>query len=83
LEKDEVRPAGCERQGPHDFGELAVAFIDEGKATGIEDDRAGLFELPWSESCNTPAATEARRVVWQALRLLPPSKTTASFERTR
>lgn len=82
LEKGEVRPLGCERQGPHDFGEVTVAFISEGDTTGIEDDRVGAFELPSPDSCNTPAATEARKVAWQALRLLPQSEVTATFEQT-
>ncbi|CAA9326409.1 MAG: hypothetical protein AVDCRST_MAG93-5982 [uncultured Chloroflexia bacterium] len=82
LEKDEVRPAGCERRGPHDFGEVAVAFINERDPTGTGDDQVGLFELPRPASCSTPAATEARAVVWGALRLLPQSQVVAGFERT-
>lgn len=80
LEKDEVRPLGCERQGPHDFGEVAVAFISEGDTPA--DDGSAVFELPPPESCNTPAAIESRKVVWQALALLPQSEVTAAFERT-
>jgi len=76
------RPVGCERQGPHDFGEITVAFIDEGSKPGIEDDKVGVFELPTSQSCNTPAAAEARKVVWEALGLLPKSKVAAAFERS-
>lgn len=82
LEKDEVRPVGCKRRGPHDFGEIAIAFISEGGTAGIEDDRTGLFELPSRDSCHTPAATEAGKVLWQALRLLPQSGVIASYERT-
>lgn len=82
LEKAEVRPVGCERRGPHDFGEVAVAFIDEGDATRTENDPFGVFELPRPDSCNTPAATEARAVVWRALRLLPQSQVVTGFERT-
>jgi len=83
LDKDEVRPVGCERQGPHDFGEVGVAFFDEGDARASEDDRVGLFELPSANSCNRPAATEAREAVWDALRLLPKSKVAAGFDRTQ
>ncbi len=75
MGKSEVRPVGCERRDPHDFGEVGVGFI-------TKQGTKGLFELPTPGSCNTPAATEARKVVWQALRLLPQSKVTASFERT-
>lgn len=82
LEKDTVRPVGCERQGPHDFGEVGVAFINEADAGTTEDDRIGVFELPSPDSCNTAAATQSRKVVWQALRMLPKSKVVASFERT-
>lgn len=80
LDKDTVRPLGCERRGPHDFGEVSVGFIDEGDTKSIEDDQVGVFELPWDDSCNGPKATEAREVVWQALRLLPPSEVRESFE---
>jgi len=82
LEKDEVRPVGCERRGPHDFGEVAVAFINEGDAARTDDDRFGVFELPRPDSCETPAAIEARSVVWRALQMLPQSQVVARFERT-
>ena len=81
VEQDQ-RPVGCERQGPHDFGEVAVAFIKEGDEPGIEDDEVGVFGLPRVRSCKTPAAVEARKVVREALRLLPKSKVAAAFERT-
>jgi hypothetical protein len=82
FEKAEVRPVGCERRAPHDFGEVAVAFTNVGDAIPSEDDQTGLFELPRPASCNTPAAIEARAVVWRALRLLPQSPVVARFERT-
>lgn len=81
VEQD-VRPLGCEPRGPHDFGEVTVGFVDEGDASGIEDDQVGIFELPTEESCNTPAAVEARKVVWRALQLFPKSKVAAAFERS-
>ena len=76
------RPTGCERRGPHDFGEVAVAYISEDSKPGIEDDKVGIFELPTAESCNTPEAAKAREVVWKALRLLPKSKVAAAFEQS-
>jgi hypothetical protein len=82
IEKAEVRPVGCERRGPHDFGEVAVAFINDEDATRTEDDQSGLFELPRPASCNTASAIEARTVVRRALRLLPQSQVVAGFERT-
>lgn len=82
LDKAEARPAGCERRGPHDFGEVAIAFINEGDAARTDDNQIGLFELPTPRSCNTPAAIEARAIVWRALRLLPRSQVVAGFERT-
>ena len=81
VEQDQ-RPIGCERRGPHDFGEVVVAFINEGSKPGTEDDKVGIFELPTAESCNTPAAAKAREVVWRALRLLPKSKVAAAFEQS-
>lgn len=81
VEQD-ARPTGCERRGPHDFGEVTVGFVNGGDASGIEDDQVGIFELPTAESCNTPAAVEARAVVRRALQLLPKSKVAAAFERS-
>jgi hypothetical protein len=81
LEKNEVRPAGCKRRGPHDFGDVGVAFISEGDAKTTKDDRIALFELPQPDSCTTRAAKHARVTVWQALRLLPSSKAVEAFER--
>jgi hypothetical protein len=81
VEQD-ARPTGCERQGPHDFGEVTVGFVNEGDAPGIKDDQVGIFELPTAESCNTPAAVEARAVVRRALQLLPKSKVASDFDRS-
>jgi hypothetical protein len=81
LEKNEVRPVGCERRGPHDFGEVGVAFINEGDAKTTKDDRVALFELPQPDSCITKAAKHSREAVWEALRLLPSSKAVEGFER--
>ncbi len=81
LEKNEVRPLGCERRGPHDFGEVGVAFINEGDAKTIKDDRFAVFELPRPDSCTTRAAKRARETIWGALRLLPTSKAVEGFER--
>ena len=80
VDAHEARPSGCERRGPHDFGELAVIFVDEGGGAGIEDDRVGTFELPRSDSCSTPQAREARRVVREVMDSFPPSKVAAQFE---
>jgi hypothetical protein len=81
-EKYPTRPIGCERKGPHDFGEVSVAFTDEGQGSGVEDDQIRVFELPYPGSCNTPAAVEARKVIQHVLRLLPRSKVAADFNRT-
>ena len=82
VEQDQ-RPLGCKRQGPHDFGEVTVGFVNEGNKPGIEDDQVGIFSLPDPQSCDAPLAVEAREVVWHALRLLPKSKVAAGFERTQ
>lgn len=81
VEQD-ARPTGCERRGPHDFGKVTVGFVIEGDASGIEDGLVGIFNLPTAESCNTPAAVEARAVVQRALQLLLRSKVAAAFERS-
>jgi len=80
LDAHEARPSGCERRGPHDFGELAVIFIDEGRRAGIEDDRLGTFELPSPDSCGSPQAREATALVRNVLESFPPSKVAAEFE---
>lgn len=84
VEQDQ-RPIGCERQGPHDFGDIVIVFVnqdDPAMPYEAEDDRIGRFELPVPSSCNTPAAVEARKVVWQALQSLPKSKVAAAYERS-
>lgn len=83
LDAHEARPSGCERQGPHDFGELAVIFVSEDGGPGVEDDRIGVFELPDPQSCSTPQAREARQLVRQVMDLFPPSKVAAGFESQR
>jgi hypothetical protein len=80
IDSHEARPAGCERRGPHDFGELAVSFISAGHRPGVEDDLIGGFELPTAESCGSPQAVEARRVVREAMALFPASKVAEGFE---
>lgn len=80
VDAHEVRPSGCERRGPHDFGELAVIFIDEGREAGVKDDRLGTFELPRRDSCSTPQAREARQLVRQVLDSFPPSTVAAGFK---
>lgn len=83
MTRGEVRPEGCERQGPHDFGMIAVVFIDEGRGPSIEDDRLGAFELPDADSCSSPAAVEARSLIAQLFRLLPPSRVAAAFPQSK
>lgn len=68
----EVRPLGCERRSSHDFGEAQIVFHD--------GDAAGLFVLPSQQSCDTPAAREARRLVRQTLGTFPRSSAVAAFE---
>ena len=76
-----VRPVGCKPSGFHDFAELGVTFISKGKANNINDDRYGAFELPYLSSCNTSAAVQARKVVWEVIRVLPTNKVRSNFER--
>lgn len=80
FETSEVRPVGCERRGPHDFGEVGVAFVNEGVAETRKDDRIGVFELPQRNSCTTKAANLAREAVREALQLLPRSRAVEGFE---
>lgn len=81
LDAHEARPVGCERRGPHDFGELAIVFVDTGSGPGIEDDRIGIFELPDPRTCSTAQAVEARALVRQVLAAIPSSSVAADFER--
>jgi hypothetical protein len=82
VEQDQ-RPLGCERRGPHDFGEHAVAFIAEGPEEGVDDDRLGVFEMPSPASCSTAQASEARSLLRKVLASFPPSKAAAEFERRK
>ncbi|HEX8124978.1 MAG TPA: hypothetical protein VF548_05285 [Allosphingosinicella sp.] len=34
VDAHEARPLGCKRRGPHDFGEVAIVFIDQGISPG-------------------------------------------------
>lgn len=79
LDSHEARPTGCERRGPHDFGELAIIFIREAGRPGVEDDRIGTFELPDPRSCNSRQAIEARALVRRVLAALPRSGVAAGF----
>jgi hypothetical protein len=80
VEQDK-RPVRCQRHSSHDWGEMGVAFIAEGARPGGKKDEIGIFVLPSQESCNTPAAVEARKVAAEALSLLPVSKVASAFER--
>ena len=80
--EQDARPLGCERQSPHDLGELTVGFVSGGSGSEAEDDEVGVFALPSPRSCNTPAAVEARAVIRRALRLLPRSEVVAGFKRS-
>jgi hypothetical protein len=77
-----IRPLGCKRRGPHDFGEISIVFVDDENQKSSEDFRIGFFDLPYESSCNTPAAKEARAVILRGLRLLPPSTVIERFQRT-
>jgi hypothetical protein len=81
LEKNDVRPVGCERRGPHDFGEVGIAFVDESAGETPKEVPVAVFELPRPSSCQTKAAQKAREAIREALGLLPPSRAVASFER--
>lgn len=76
-----VRPVGCKHSGLHDVGELGVTFISKGNSKNINDDRYGAFELPYTSSCNTSAAIQARKVIWGASRLLSANTVNSSFDR--
>jgi hypothetical protein len=76
-----VRPVGCNPSGLHDVAELGVTFISKGNIKNSNDDRYGAFELPYSSSCNTSAAIQARKVVWDAIRMLSANKVNSSFDR--
>ena len=79
LDAHEARPTGCERRGPHDFGELAVVFVREPGGPGAADDAIGVFELPDAGSCVTAAAIEARALVRDVLGSFPRSRVAEGF----
>lgn len=80
IEQD-TRPEGCERQGPHDFGERWIVFMEEGPDPGVEDDAVGITELPYPSSCDTEAAAEARRLLDSVVAAFPRSRVAAAFPR--
>lgn len=83
VDSHETRPVGCERRGPHDFGELAVVFVREDGPPGVDGDQIGTFELPRPDSCNTKHATEARQLVHQVLQAWPQSRVARAFAHVR
>jgi hypothetical protein len=77
----DTKPVGCRSDSLHDFPEVAVGFIAEGPKPGIEDDRVGVFALPYRSSCNTKQAVEARQIVREVIQSFPQSKVAAEFDR--
>jgi hypothetical protein len=77
----ETLPTGCKRQHCHDWGELAVAFIDQGDRPGVADAKVWMFTLPHAESCNNSQARKARHLISQIMKSLPDSKVAADFDR--
>jgi hypothetical protein len=80
--QQDARPMGCERRGSHDEGEITIAFMRARGRPGMADDEIGLFALPYPQSCATPAAVEAGKVVRAILQLLPRSAVAAGYDRS-
>ena len=74
-----TRPTGCQRRGPHDFGEITVAFFREEDRAGTGDHEIGIFDLPRPQSCNNRPAIEARDLVRRVLESFPPSQVAAGY----
>jgi hypothetical protein len=73
-----VRPVGCQMQGPHDQGEIVVAFMS------IKDgERGASFELPTAGSCQSGAATKARKLLLEVLGSLPASQIVTEFHKAK
>jgi len=75
IETD-VRPSGCVRRWVHDPSEIAVGF-------SASDKMYGVFGLPRSISCDTPAAKAARRMLHDVLKFFPRSKVAETFIKKR
>lgn len=71
-----ARPLGCKMQGPHDQGEVVVAYI-----SGKNDDEGASFELPTVQSCDTPAARQARQLLQQVFSSFPNSEIVTEFHK--
>ena len=78
-----VRPADCPQPPTDTFPEAAVVFISEGPRPGVEDDRAGVVDVPAQYTCNTKQGIEARKLVERVLQTFPPSKLAVEFDRRR
>jgi hypothetical protein len=76
----ETKPVGCRSDRTDDFPEISVGFVAEGPKPGIEDDRLGLFVLPYPSSCSTRSAVEVRSLMHQVLQSLPPSRVAVQFD---
>lgn len=71
-----IRPIGCEIQGPHDQGDVVVAYI-----SGDNGEEGAAFELPTVHSCDTPAAMQARQVLQQLFSSFPESPIVTEFHK--
>lgn len=76
-----ARPLSCERQGPHDVGEVQVFFIDERDSPEVEDDRLAQFELPHPSSCDNQHVIEAQNLISDVLQSFPTSPVATNFPR--
>lgn len=68
-----VQPAGCPPPPTDTSPMLSIGFIKEGPKPGVDDDRIGVFTLPYPATCSTRQGKTARDLVGEALRLLPGS----------
>lgn len=76
----EVRPPDCPPPPTDSPAEISVVFF-AGDHQPLEDDRIGIFWLPYADTCRTPQATEARGLLNRVLQSFPRSKVAVEYER--
>ena len=76
-------PTDCPQPPTDTHSEVTVAFIAEGPKPGIDDDRVGVFDLPYKSICNTRQSNDARTLVQTVLQSFPASRAANEFEQRR
>ena len=74
-----VEPADCPPPPTDTSNMLSVVFVAEGPKAGPENDRIGIFVLPYVRTCNTPQAIAAREILADVFKSVPGANLRSQF----